>query len=246
MNPSSPNYLPVSLPSFSILAIILLVIVIVIEVRGVRYAYMRLGLGSRTAFLVLFASLIGSYFNIPIIELPARQVLAREVVPFFGMSYVIPVRVEWPGTLIAINVGGAVIPVLVSLYLLITRRLWIRSLIAVAVVAAICHFFARPIPGLGIAMPVFVPPLVAAGVALLLSRAEAPPLAYISGSMGSLIGADLLNLDKVQDLGAPLASIGGAGTFDGVFLSGVLAVLLASFFTPSDSRDERPARSSAI
>jgi uncharacterized membrane protein len=149
------------------------------------------------------------------------------------MSYVIPVRVEWPGTLIAINVGGAVIPVLVSLYLLISRHLWVKSAIAVAVVAAICHLLAHPVPGLGIAMPVFVPPLAAAGVALLLSRAEAAPLAYIGGSLGALVGADLLNLDKVQELGAPVASIGGAGTFDGVFLSGVLAVLLASFFTPS-------------
>jgi uncharacterized membrane protein len=232
MKSSSPDYLPLSLPYFSILGVILLLLVVFIELRAIRYAYLRLGLGSRAAFLVLLASLIGSYFNIPVVELPARQVLAREVVPFFGMSYVIPVRVEWPGTLIAINVGGAVIPVLVSLYLLISRHLWVKSAIAVAVVAAICHLLAHPVPGLGIAMPVFVPPLAAAGVALLLSRAEAAPLAYIGGSLGALVGADLLNLDKVQDLGAPVASIGGAGTFDGVFLSGVLAVLLASFFTP--------------
>ena len=51
-------------------------------------------------------------------------------------------------------------------------------------------------------------------------------VAYI---LGTLIGADLLNLGKVQGLGAPLASIGGAGTFDGVFLTGIIAVLLASF-----------------
>ena len=61
-------------------------------------------------------------------------------------------------------------------------------------------------------------------------RAEhAAPLAYICGSLGTLFGADLLNLDKVQGLGAPVASIGGAGTFDGVFLVGIVAVLIASF-----------------
>ena len=54
------------------------------------------------------------------------------------------------------------------------------------------------------------------------------PLAYIGGSLGTLIGADLLNLDKLRGLGAPIASIGGAGTFDGVFLTGVVAVLIAS------------------
>jgi uncharacterized membrane protein len=61
---------------------------------------------------------------------------------------------------------------------------------------------------------------------------NAPPLAYIAGGLGTLIGADLTNLDKVRGLGAPVASIGGAGTFDGIFLTGILAVLLASLYTP--------------
>ncbi|WP_198171299.1 DUF1614 domain-containing protein [Actinoplanes awajinensis] len=45
---------------------------------------------------------------------------------------------------------------------------------------------------------------------------------------GTLIGADLTHLSAIRRMGAPLASIGGAGTFDGVFLSGVIAVLLAA------------------
>src|SRR5207253_502262 len=117
-----------------------------------------------------------------------------------------------------------------SLY--IRNELWIRGLLAITGVAAVCHILAQPVPGLGIALPVFVPPISTAIVALLLSRRDAAPLAYIGGSMGTLIGADLFNLDKVQGLGAPVASIGGAGTFDGIFLTGILAVLLASIFTP--------------
>jgi uncharacterized membrane protein len=81
-------------------------------------------------------------------------------------------------------------------------------------------------------VPVFLPAIIAALVSLLLSRKDAAPLAYISGSMGTLIGADLTNLDKVAGLGAPVASIGGAGTFDGIFLTGIVAVLLAGFVTP--------------
>jgi uncharacterized membrane protein len=232
MNQNSPHYLPLQPSSFSILAVVFAAAVIVIEVRAFRLAYMRLGLGSRAALGVLLLSLVGSYFNIPIVELPARQVLVREAVPFFGMGYPIPVRVEWPGTLIAVNVGGALIPVLVSAWLWISHRLRLKPLIALAIVAAIAHLVAHPVAGLGIAMPVFATPLAAAGVALLLSRVEAAPLAYIGGSLGTLVGADLSNLGKIQDLGAPVASIGGAGTFDGIFLSGVLAVLLAGFFTP--------------
>ena len=148
------------------------------------------------------------------------------------MHYVIPVVVEWPGTIIAVNVGGAVIPGLLSLYLLARNRLWGLGLIAIVAVTVVCHILAEPVPGLGIALPVFVPPASAAIVALLLSRRYAAPLAYIGGSLGILIGADLLNLGKVQGLGAPVASIGGAGTFDGIFLTGILAVLLASIFSP--------------
>ena len=43
--------------------------------------------------------------------------------------------------------------------------------------------------------------------------------------------ADLLNLKKISKLGAPIASIGGAGTFDGIFLTGIFAVVLAAFLT---------------
>jgi len=133
---------------------------------------------------------------------------------------------------IAVNVGGAIIPTLMSLYLLITRRLWLNGATAIAIVAFVLHWLANPVPGLGIAVPVFLPALVTAVVALVLSRRDAAPLAYIAGSMGTLIGADLTNLDKVRGLGAPVASIGGAGTFDGIFLTGILAVLLASIFHP--------------
>jgi uncharacterized membrane protein len=94
--------------------------------------------------------------------------------------------------------------------------------------ALVIHWMADPVPGLGIAVPVFMPVLVTAVVAVILSREDSAPLAYVAGSLGTLIGADLTNLDKVRGLGAPVASIGGAGTFDGIFLTGILAVLLAS------------------
>jgi uncharacterized membrane protein len=227
------QYLPLDLPHFSILAVIFFVLVIWIEVQAFRLAYTHLGLDPQIALLLLLASLVGSYLNIPVASLPGQQVLSGASVSFFGMRYVIPVVVNRPGTVIAVNVGGAVIPGLLSLYLLVRNGLWINGILAVAIVTAVCHALAQPIPGLGIALPVFVPPLSAAAVALILSRRGAGPLAYIGGSMGALIGADLLNLGSIRGLGAPVASIGGAGTFDGIFLTGVLAVLIASIFGPS-------------
>ena len=171
-----------------------------------------------------------AYFNIPVAELPPERVMSDQVINFFGMQYEVPVVSHLAGTVIAVNVGGAVIPTLMSIYLLAERELWTKGLIATAIVALVLHMLADPVPGLGIAVPVFVPVVTTAAVALLLSRRDAAPLAYIAGSLGTLIGADLSNLDKVRGLGAPVASIGGAGTFDGIFLTGILAVLMACLF----------------
>ena len=154
------------------------------------------------------------------------MVTAGEVT-YFGMRYIVPVIVDAPGVILAVNVGGAIIPTLLSIYLLSRNWLWGRGLIAIACVATISYAFAEPVRGVGIALPIFVPPVVAAITAAIVSWRYAAPLAYAGGSLGVLIGADLVNLGKVQGLGAPVVSIGGAGTFDGIFVTGLIAVLLA-------------------
>jgi uncharacterized membrane protein len=73
------------------------------------------------------------------------------------------------------------------------------------------------VPGVGIAVPVFIPAIVTAVISLLLSCRDAAPLAYISGSMGTLIGADLTNLDKVAGLGAPVLQSAGRALSMGFF-----------------------------
>jgi uncharacterized membrane protein len=233
---SQVHYLPLTPVFFSILVFLVVALIILIQLRILRYAYMRLGVGPRAAMLLLVGSLIGSYFNIPVTVLPGRTVMSGQIVDFYGMRYVVPYVTSWPGTVLAVNIGGAVIPTVMSAYLVIRYNLWLKAAIATAVVAAIIHAMATPVPGVGIAVPVFAPVVVTAIIALILSREHAAPLAYIAGSMGTLIGADLLNLDKISGLGAPVASIGGAGTFDGIFLTGILAVLLAGIASPSRPR----------
>jgi uncharacterized membrane protein len=226
------QYLPITPGLFSILVLLFAGLIILIQLRILRYAYMRLGVGPGVALLLLFGSLVGSYFNIPITVLPAKVVRSGEIIDFFGMRYVVPLVTQWPGTVLAVNVGGAVIPTMMSTYLVLRYQLWVKATIATIALATIMHMTATPVPGVGIAVPVFVPVVATAILAFLLSREYAAPLAYIGGSMGTLIGADLLNLDKVGGLGAPVASIGGAGTFDGIFLTGILAVLLAGLASP--------------
>jgi uncharacterized membrane protein len=232
MQMSQLHYLPLTPSFFSILVGVFIILFVLLVLGALRHAYLSLGVSPSTAMLLLFGSLIGSYFNIPIANLPQEQVVSNQVIEFFGMQYNVPVVEHWPGTVIAVNVGGAVIPTLMSLYLLITRQLWVKGLIAIAIVAALLHWVANPVPGVGIAVPVFWPALITAVVALILARENAAPLAYTAGSMGTLVGADLTNLDKIRGLGAPVASIGGAGTFDGIFLTGILAVLLAGLYHP--------------
>ena len=233
---SQVHYLPLTPGFFSILLVLLAGLIILIQLRILRYAYMKLGVGPGAALFLLFGSLIGSYFNLPITVLPGKPVMAGQIIEFYGMRYVVPTVVSWPGTVLAVNVGGAVIPTLMSTYLVIRYQLWLKAAIATAVIAFVFHSMATPVPGIGIAVPVFAPVIVTAILAFILSREYAAPLAYIGGSMGTLIGADLLNLDKIGGLGAPVASIGGAGTFDGIFLTGILAVLLAGIASPSRPR----------
>jgi uncharacterized membrane protein len=230
------HYLPLTPILFSILVFLVIGLVILIQLRILRYAYMRLGVSPSAALMLLFGSLIGSYFNIPVTVLPGQTVESGQIVDYFGMQYVVPYVVSSPGTVIAVNVGGAVIPTLMSTYLVLRYQLWLKAAIATAVIAVIIHMMATPVHGLGIAVPVFAPVVATAILAFILSREYAAPLAYIGGSMGTLIGADLLNLDKINGLGAPVASIGGAGTFDGIFLTGILAVLLAGIASPSRPR----------
>jgi uncharacterized membrane protein len=236
MMSSQVHYLPLTPGLFSILVLLFFGLIILIQLRILRYAYMKLGVEPGMALALLFGSLIGSYFNIPVTILPGKTIQTGEVVDFYGMSYVVPLVSSWPGTVLAVNVGGAVIPTLMSTYLMLRYQLWARAAIAVIVIALVIHSMATPVQGVGIAVPVFAPVVTTAILAFILSREYAAPLAYIGGSMGTLIGADLMNLDKIGGLGAPVASIGGAGTFDGIFLTGILAVLLAGIASPSRPR----------
>ena len=142
---------------------------------------------------------MGSYINLPLVRLPDERVVSREVVEIMGVPFLAPVAVDWPGTVLAINVGGAVIPIMLSVYLLMRYRLWGPGLIAIAVVAFFVHQMATPIPGRRNSVPTFAPPLLAAFAALILSRRYAGPLAYIGGCIGVLVGADLLNLGVLRE-----------------------------------------------
>ncbi len=217
-------FFPPLSPLFAILILLLPLLIGFFIINVINTAFIKLGFSPILAFSILFLSLIGSMINIPIRE--SYQEIKTEYTENFFFKNLYPRNIV-EKTVIAVNFGGAVIPILVSIFLILKSDVPIWKLfIAIIIVTIICYKFARPFPGLGISIPLFIPPLASAVVAMLLSHTYAPVIAYVSGVLGVLIGADILNLNKIKNLGAPMASIGGAGTFDGIFLTGIISVLL--------------------
>jgi len=218
---------PTPPPRLVLLILILAFLMAMIQIGVLTVAFEKLGLSSRSGMLLLFSALFGSRINLPLARVAAEA--PEEPPPPLQPGLFGGTPLPFTGsTIIAVNVGGCVIPVFFSLYLLRHTPLSLGELLpGVLVVAAVSYYFSRPIARLGIAMPVFIAPMTAAVTAMLINSAHSAPLAYVSGTCGVLIGADLLRLKDVRKLGAPIASIGGAGTFDGIFLTGIVAALLA-------------------
>ena len=162
---------PLALPLLLGLFLLLLVfLVFVVELRILGYAYRKIGVPARYMFLVMLLSLLGSHVNIPLYAMRVERLLPSHDVTVFGRTYLAPPMVAEGTTVVAINVGGALLPLILSLYLFFRTGLRGRMLLGTAVVAAIAYSLARIVPGVGIALPMFIPPLAAAGVSLVRCR----------------------------------------------------------------------------
>jgi uncharacterized membrane protein len=138
--------------------------------------------------------------------------------------------------IISINTGGALIPILLSFYLIIKNNLSGKKIIiGILVVTVITFFVTYPDPAKGIVsrFPFWLLPVFCASIISLLlyhnNYSKAAPFAYISGTIGVLIGADFFHLPTLVGSGvepAKQAVIGGANVFDMVFITGILAVIL--------------------
>jgi len=187
----------------------------------------KLELSLTGAYLLLLGSLFGSAINLPVLTVQSEvpmQKMPSSLWRLLRMNHLV-----FEGkTVIAVNVGGCIIPLGFSLYLLSNTAVgFSHALLGIAVVSIVSYVSSRPIQGLGIGMPLLIAPFSAALAALLIDPIHSAPLAYISGTLGVIIGADLLHLKDIRQMGTPIASIGGAGTFDGIFITGIVAVLLA-------------------
>ena len=219
--------LPLPPQALAALAALLLVLFLGVKTHARREATLPLGISPGSVILVLFVSLFGSSVDIPIAKLGHGAFVAARETGFLGAAYRHPHSLNSSEVVLAVNLGGAVTPTLLSLYLLIRHGVWLRGMFAALLVAVLCHALAEPIRGAGISLPISVASVAATLIALLVGWRHAPPLAYAGGSLGVFIGADLANIEQMRGLGAPLLSIGGGGVFDGIFIAGAAAMLLA-------------------
>ena len=214
------------------LLLVLFFIAVYLFVGVTEVAFEKIGFSRSEFFGILFLTLIGSFVNIPLKEFHGTEnAVYYENVRFFWGTYRIPQFFRHKvSTLVTINLGGAVIPIAVSIYLLATHPSLIGySIVGIFFSSLVVWLVAREVTGVGVVTPAFVPPIAAAVISLLIYHgSEIAIIAYVSGTLGALIGADITSLRNITKLRAPIVSIGGAGTFDGVFLTGIIAVLLVS------------------
>jgi len=196
-------------------------------------ALIKLKLEPTIALLVVIGIFVGSVINIPVKRVSRTESVLVDPLAVFGLPSWWPMlqRVR-RDTIIAVNVGGCLIPVALAIYetvhlVMADGQALLGLLLAVVVNTGVCYWMAKPMEGIGITMPGLFPAIVASLSALLLVPDQAPPVAFVAGVLGPLIGADLLHLRDIEKIATGIASIGGAGTFDGIVLSGIVAAYLA-------------------
>jgi uncharacterized membrane protein len=220
-------YLPVALLLFLLFMLLLPFLWVSLAVDVVQIAAAKLGFDSRSAALLFTAIVLGSMINIPLYRVRTSVDRLDDLTAFLlRQHWGMPVEKVRQSTIVALNVGGGLIPLVVALYQF-TRTPPLPILLVTAIVSLVSYYGARVVPGIGIQMNPLLAPLSAALSAMLIATSgQAPPVAFAGGVLGTLVGADLLHLREIQAMTPGVLSIGGAGVFDGVALCGLFALLL--------------------
>jgi len=225
--------LPLGNPILFFLLILIPIFFIMLFINVVKDAFVHLGLPPLAASFFVFLSVVGSLINIPLKEYMNTRTVSYQQpnIPF--MAWLYPQSKSYQQvvtkTTLAINLGGAVVPLLICLYIFLRYPGYVLPwcLITIPIAVIVCYKIARIIPNVGVAMPTFIPPITASFLAMIfVGGGDVVSLSYVTGVLGVLIGADLLNLSKITQTTASTISIGGAGTFDGIFLTGIVSVFL--------------------
>ena len=226
------SYLPPGCLSLILFGLLLLLIPLFIADLFLS-ALGKLGLTPLQSALAAIGIFLGSIFNIPIKRFRNELPRASDSSMMYGLRHQFPFDLKRPDSvLLAVNVGGCLVPLLIAV-LQISRlavagtEILLLAGVSIAINILVCERLAQPVEQTGIALPALIPAFVAVATALILTPGHAPSVAFSSGVLGPLVGADLLHLREIKKISAGVASIGGAGTFDGIVISSIVATLLA-------------------
>ncbi|MEW6031380.1 MAG: DUF1614 domain-containing protein [Bacillota bacterium] len=183
--------------------IALLVVAILVYFGLLHRVLDRMRLDDRTALFILFLMIVGSFFSLTLVREP----------------------------LLSVNIGGAVVPLGVGVYLVATadtRREQVRGT-AAAVIAGAAIYAAikvlNPEEQTMLIEPTYFFGLIAGVVGYLVGRSRRS--AFIGGTVGVVL-ADLAHYVEISVRGVRGATaLGGAGVLDAVVIAGLLAVALA-------------------
>jgi uncharacterized membrane protein len=225
----------------SVLALILLIGLVILIVPLlflglVGAAFTRLGFSWIAALAVVLLMLFGSFVNVPLYRIKRDMIrVDNAALPFAVAGNLFSPPPVWE-TVISLNLGGALIPAAVSVYLLYRATAVADMVIlqpvavGIVIVAVIAWMATRSVPGYGLRAPLFIPGLAALLCGLLLTGGtglSAGVTAFVAGTAGTLLGAGIAQLPRIRDMEIPEVSIGGAGMFGAIFLACILSALIA-------------------
>ncbi len=200
--------------------------------------------------LVLLAGLLAAYVTrrgmFQAIGLSRQEIGLVAIGPFAAMLFDVPVFI-YRDYFLAFNVGGAVVPIVLSLHLIRKHDVGLPRLVAGVGLVAAASFMVTRVTAMGVvaSFPFYLlPSILAALLALLLASRRSvasPGYSYAIATLGVVIGADFFHLPEI--FSEPfMGSVGGAGLYDMVYIAGLLSLCLVLPFMHRGIK-RRPARS---
>ena len=174
-------FLPISIILFIVFILLLPVLVVFVQIQFVQIAFERLGLSQNAGIAFFLFSLLGGSINIPIVkrDVPVMVPPDLRFIPFFARPRVPAVSKQ----ILAINLGGALIPLLLCIYLIFRTPL-LEVAVATAVIIVVAKLLSRPVRGIGVVLPAFIPPIVSAILAFMLAPPKSGSHRLCRGSSG--------------------------------------------------------------
>jgi len=187
------------------LGMILLLVVSVLVYFGLAHRILdRMRMTDKQALLFIAAVVVGSFIDIPLMSSP---------------------------TTVTVNVGGAVLPIALCLYLIVKADETVervRAIVAALLVAGVVSLGSRYLPYEPENMfldPKLIYGLSAGIIAYIAGRSRRS--AFIGGVLGIVL-SDIVHIVTLSGLGIPgTTAVGGAGAFDVTIIAGIIAVMIA-------------------